>query len=54
MICAVQKQHRIVAREQGGYYVSIPVNYPDYVTVYPNDGKGELYAFLKGSHKYRS
>ena len=37
----MKTQRRIVAREGGGYYVSIPVNYPLDVTVYPKDGKGE-------------
>ncbi|KAI0236300.1 hypothetical protein LSAT2_013124 [Lamellibrachia satsuma] len=38
-ICAVKTQQRIVAKEEGGYYVSIPVNYPLDVTVYPIEGK---------------
>ncbi|KAI0236298.1 hypothetical protein LSAT2_013122 [Lamellibrachia satsuma] len=38
-ICAVKTQQRIVAKEEGGYYVSIPVNYPLDVTVYPTNGK---------------
>lgn len=39
---AVKTQRRIVAREEGGYYVSIPVDYPLDVTIYPKDGKEHL------------